>query len=61
MTGGLKAAKKLSLSNLQSELRLGIQLLNKMNSQPLTGTQKKKNARGRREEEGGGGQQIKSS
>ncbi len=56
---------KPGLSNLQSELGLGMELPNKMNSQPLGGTQKKKkekkNARGRREEEGGGGQQIKSS
>lgn len=47
MTGGLKAAKKLSLSNLQSKLRLGIELLNKMNSQPLRGTQKKKKREGK--------------
>lgn len=56
VTGDLKAAMKPALSRLQRELELCMELPNKMNSQPLRGTQKKKkkNARGRRQEEGGG-------
>lgn len=54
LTGGLKVAMKPGSSNLQWELGLGMELPNKMNSQPLRGTHKqKKNARGRREGEGG--------
>lgn len=55
-TADPQASMKPGLTNLQSELALGTELPNKMNSQPLRGTQKKKNkknARGRREEEGG--------
>lgn len=56
VTGDLKAAMKPALSRLQRELELCMELPNKMNSQPLRGTQKKKKkckgkeARGRRRE-----------
>lgn len=56
MTGDLKATMKPGLSNFQSELGLGMEVPNRMNSLPLRGAQKKRRKKKytQGEEEGGG-------
>lgn len=58
MTGDLKATMKPGLSNFQSELGLGMEVPNRMNSLPLRGAQKKRRKKnthkGKRKEEEGG-------